>query len=1760
MVFFCTSLVLVTAALAEPSQLRVGNAGWGLLFDGVDDIVLLDNMPAPPFTIEFWAQPLDLKDGGGRALASYNVNAAMISRVTPTGLILSILELGAEIHTSTATVDSFGVPPAPGEIFHWAMSLSKDGDYAVYINGDGVATGSLSEDDMRAIVDEYMAFPWTLGGRFGRYLGQYVTDDRAFGGVLDEIRIWSCVRSREEILDSRFLHNLEGPAAANLTLHLGFDMPDESPPSTLLGAGVIFKTPTWVPSPIPGVGSAVVVDVLGSGVQNIEICASMNESVDGVVATATFPQSLSTGVLMIQGPLQAEVSIPLSENRSTHFFQLCGHVSYLPQRPGFDVTEFHVRADIGNITLEATGTLHVRVRRNHHPVAGAARAMLADGQSGYALAGHTPQKDEFSLSLWMKADTTSSEPCMVGRHWVQDAENYILLFFHGGAYSFLWKCGAGPPGFINFPREPDDTFVLETGMTGKQIRDSRLEPHHMTVTAKCVPSGQDHRIRFAAYRNGKLMAQSTDIGECMPGCYVQDLTPWELGAEYDPSPSSEQMVPSNFFRGVLDDFRVYGSELAAWEVEAVASGANVREEELLLHYTFDSDDAETCKYRRLVNSSSLCFGLNERMFRVDSEALDQFPGMNSLLGRENAATHIPSPFPIKASLLHHSMRERECAEIGLEATDVDGDALVFSLGYISGSAEVSLESGVLTFCDIMGGRHDVDVFYDACDPLGLCASGGAGLGHLLVHVFPSGPIISSFQYLPEAQQLRMVLNMPTNMPDVSDKAALHRLLSLEEVPGTVIQGVWEEGGQGLRLLLGAALDELNFSVSLQWGGQLRDAAQTTYFSYSSSPALVEKQCSLGSYLPPGGESCEGCGLGRFLILEGDSAGVCRSCSSGSFSNETSATSCTICPRGTFQSQRGQSSCESCEQRAAGSTTRELASTSIDDCICPEETFPLLGGQLVCEPCSTGLQQAAGYYAREVHFSPNGSALLVTPRMVACADRRCAEGQELGSCGAGQDLLACDACVRGWYWNDSRGRCDPCGVVQAVPLLVALCLAGCALFLSSCRTTTVFNSDIATITATVAIFFSTTQALGAIADLVVAHEDVLRYMLRALCFLSFSPDLLGTECVLQQNDAVLSYLACLLALPLAVLAVTVIGRMRLAMGKTSWASVFSSQGSVVMILYLASARVAVLPLQCAANPDGSSSVQAYRSVICLEVPEHIAMVILAVVGLLLFSITPLAAVSWAVWVYPNRIQRPGSIQFLERWRFAFDRFTNESYTYAVVYLWRNLLIALTPAVFTNSQSAQILLLAVILVSGLAIQVRVMPWRTSLANFIDALASASVSMLLVGSSLLMVLTTPDIGLLQTWVSLHLLATFGIFAGVVLNYFRQWFRSKKYQVFISHHKGSAAALARWFKTCMLAQQRLQLKIFLDSDDLLSVDVLFDTVAHQTQSVILILTKEYFGRPFCMGEFVSAIQSGVPIVAVKCKDCETLNTELIVEHVRSMWKESHKALLSSMGITEDLVAKAIAHLQHNIIPVVDLDRSQSETEQVKVVSATMEACRLGTFTFTKVSVMKSISITSLQPQILLMSSWQHEARTCCFLVRRKLVLLMRTVVEILHEDQLNLLATKSAFPDLGVLVVLLMQGTLEDPFVANSLFLARKAYEDVHLVPLIADSNFSFPDTAFWSQLASGRLISASLLVPSQTLRDVQDSYEHLLTVIALRLSIQASEKLQATELQEASRKLQLLLKDRKNMLKDARTQGDESESPEPPKISPKPPKIAL
>ena len=614
----------------------------------------------------------------------------------------------------------------------------------------------------------------------------------------------------------------------------------------------------------------------------------------------------------------------------------------------------------------------------------------------------------------------------------------------------------------------------------------------------------------------------------------------------------------------------------------------------------------------------------------------------------------------------------------------------------------------------------------------------------------------------------------------------------------------------------------------------------------------------------------------------------------------------------------------------------------------------------------------------------------------------------------------------------------------VPILVVFAIVAVAFFVicwNMSADKSIFSSDFATIVATLAIFMTTTQALGAIADLLTVHGDTFHFLLMTLKYLSFSPQLLKADCVLQSNDPALSYLVYLLILPCMVAAIAVAGKIREKLrGALRWATVFSHQGSVVLVMYLASARAAVLPLQCATNPDGSSSVLSYRSVICWESPNHFVMVALAAVGMCIFTCAPLAAVSWAAWVYPTRIQSPGGTEFLERWRFAFDRFSIENYGYAVVYLFRNFLIALTPVVFTNSQHLQVLLLALVIVFCLAVQVRLMPWRTQVSNLVDALASISVCILLIGSSMLLLLTSEGTALLQTWVLLQLVATLSIFAAILFMQLRRKLsRKRQYHVFISHHKNGAAALARWFKTCMLTEKGL--KIFLDSDDLLSVDVLFDIVAHQTRNLVLLLTKDFFSRPWCVGELVSAIQSKVPVVCVRCHDCDVINTDLLVEQLKSMWKESHKVLLASLGISTDLVAKAIAHLQHQIIPVLELDRSALEEDQVKVVSATLQACKLNAFLGIP-GKHRGKSILATGPvahtRIVLISSWQDEARTCCFLVRRKLMSLMHIGVEVTEESQLHLLGDRTLMPQLSLLVVLLTQGVLADPFVANALLLA--------------------------------------------------------------------------------------------------------------------------
>merc|ERR1719210_1006613 len=92
------------------------------------------------------------------------------------------------------------------------------------------------------------------------------------------------------------------------------------------------------------------------------------------------------------------------------------------------------------------------------------------------------------------------------------------------------------------------------------------------------------------------------------------------------------------------------------------------------------------------------------------------------------------------------------------------------------------------------------------------------------------------------------------------------------------------------------------------------------------------------------------------------------------------------------------------------------------------------------------------------------------------------------------------------------------------------------------------------------------------------------------------------------------------------------------------------------------------------------------------------------------------------------------------------------------------------------------------------------------------------------------------------------------------------KMFGIFLCHHKGGGGVLARFIKLAM--RRSTNAEIFLDSDNLEDLDVLFDIVRTQVQNHVVLLTSELLKRIWCAGEIVTAVANNVPIVPVACDD----------------------------------------------------------------------------------------------------------------------------------------------------------------------------------------------------------------------------------------------------------------------------------------------------
>eukprot|EP00913_Durusdinium_trenchii_P025228 g23683.t1 len=658
--------------------------------------------------------------------------------------------------------------------------------------------------------------------------------------------------------------------------------------------------------------------------------------------------------------------------------------------------------------------------------------------------------------------------------------------------------------------------------------------------------------------------------------------------------------------------------------------------------------------------------------------------------------------------------------------------------------------------------------------------------------------------------------------------------------------------------------------------------------------------------------CNACPLGTSRAA--NSIGGCILCAAQTYADVTGLETCKACPSKSSQSDLGQTfcfcdvgaykdpadvtpvgtvlPCLGCEQVIPGSTTLYPNSRYSHECVCPAKTFwhrpDPASSVAFCKECGLGLVCLGGRESAGNNGSvPNHQAPLQAQMyaagapaynggdpsyIVECGSTNTCPGDlALGDCPGNNVGIACVDCAADHY--SDNGLCYSCADAGFAlgPLLAALALflvALVGLYKFATKMDKPHRDSMMTVTIGAGLVLATLQALSAFSKVEVQWVEPLQTLRGIFSFLIFDISILRPGCFLGTMNPLLNYLGSLLMYPIAATGIMLC----FAFGKyvlkknITLNEVVNAQGLIVSAVYIALTSLAVRPFQCVGNPDGTSSMTAYRNVICWRDAGHSWMVALSFLPFFGGVCTFMALVIWAVIQYPVKVSSPNGVKFVKRYKFIFSRFSPDAYYFALVLNFRNFLIGILPVLLVAYNELQFLSLTLVIAVYALLQARMWPWRTLISNLMDACLALFLMLVIVVGSLLLEFD-PERG--TTVVSVILMiGTVVAFVGLVVAFsfaaYRTYRPSRTYGIFLSHHKLGAAVLSRWFK--MLLGEHTTSKIFLDSDDVSKLDAIIDVTAWDCENVVVLITQETLKRMWCAAEIASAWAAKTNIVLVSC------------------------------------------------------------------------------------------------------------------------------------------------------------------------------------------------------------------------------------------------------------------------------------------------------
>ncbi|CAK9001283.1 unnamed protein product [Durusdinium trenchii] len=625
----------------------------------------------------------------------------------------------------------------------------------------------------------------------------------------------------------------------------------------------------------------------------------------------------------------------------------------------------------------------------------------------------------------------------------------------------------------------------------------------------------------------------------------------------------------------------------------------------------------------------------------------------------------------------------------------------------------------------------------------------------------------------------------------------------------------------------------------------------------------QRQCKA---CPPGsfgrGDRCEVCEVGKFMAEEGGSE--CKSCPAGYgcpagtsipapcvpgfFQGEKGRENCERCPIGSYASDYASTTCRPC---GMGMITAESGSVTRGACVCAHGKFITHNGCVGCPDgmvCVQGLdppKQREGYWAQVIDSGLGQYSVLLCRNQLECPKG----DPEL--CADHREGTACNNCLPRYYPTDS-GSCSACEPTDALPFYLTILGVWCLVsLLVTWMNTEMSNSNLnkLTIAAVANQLCFTIQTLSTIRQLHIQWPEPVKSLISLADLITMIDlDFLKIACASQYDHPAVKLIGQLLTFPVLVFGVVGIWLLQRACGRhrIPFDHLFNIMGLILFAFSLGLSLTTLMPFQCLPNPNGTSSMANNPGVICYRSTDHTLLACIGAAGILVY---PAGIISWAAWTtyqYPARAASGKGLTLLYRYRFFFQRFKQKCYGFGLFILVRNFILALTPIVLVPVPSLQVPMVGFFLLVSLVAQLRFWPWRTRTANVVDMLMNSFLMLTLLGVAPLL-----DIDQVEATLVLGYMLCVPVLAPVVLalgavvwSGCRSWDSSRKWDIFLCHHKGGGGALARYVKIMLTMNSQGNCRVFLDADSLDSLDTLFETVRDRTRHFVILLTQQLFKR----------------------------------------------------------------------------------------------------------------------------------------------------------------------------------------------------------------------------------------------------------------------------------------------------------------------------